>query len=194
MWLQVADQTAKWFMQHFWFSGLLAATAIPSLIVTSSSVIDNAWAVALNRAESAGKVLANVLMARAHGDRPVKLYGFSMGARLIFYCLLELYANGCFGIVEDVVLLGAPVSIKETRWAMARSVASGRFVNGYSNRDWVLGVVYRSANAFTQRCGGLCAVKVPGIENVNLGSIIQGHTDYTAKLSDVLEALNLTSD
>lgn len=191
---KVADQTAKWFMQHFWFSGILAATAIPSLIVTSSAVIDNAWTVALNRAESAGKVLANVLMARAHGDRPVKLYGFSMGARLIFYCLLELYSNGCRGIVEDVVLLGTPVSIRETRWAMARSVVSGRFVNGYSSRDWVLGVVYRSSNAFTRRCGGLCAVKVPGIENSNLSSIIAGHTDYTTKLPTILEALNLTSE
>jgi len=189
---KVADQTAKWFIQHFWFSGLLAAINIPSLIVTSSAVIDNAWSVALQRAESAGRVLANVLMARAHGDRPVKLFGFSMGARLIFHCLLELYRHDCRGIVEEVVLLGTPVSIRENRWAMARSVVASRFVNGFSKRDWVLGVVYRTANAFTKRCGGLCAVPVPGIENANLSSIISGHTDYMSKLPEILDALNLT--
>lgn len=122
------------FIQHFWFTGILAATSIPSLIITSSAVMDNAWSVALQRSETGGLVLANVLMARAHGDRPVKLYGFSMGARLIFHCLLELYRNGCHGIVEEVVLLGAPVSIRENRWAMARSVIAGRFINGYSKR------------------------------------------------------------
>mmetsp|Transcript_13483 Transcript_13483/g.38293 ORF Transcript_13483/g.38293 Transcript_13483/m.38293 type:complete len:135 (-) Transcript_13483:97-501(-) len=133
-------------------------------------------------------------MARAHGDRPVKLFGFSMGARLIFHCLLELYRNEYLGIVEEVVLLGTPVSIRENRWAMARSVVSGRFVNGYSNRDWVLGVVYRTASAFTKRCGGLCPVSVHGIENVNLSSIITGHTDYIPKLPEILDILNLTCE
>lgn len=49
------------------------------------------------------------------------------------------------GIVESVVLMGAPVSVRSERWAMARRVVSGRFVNAYSRRDWVLGLIYRGA-------------------------------------------------
>ena len=50
-------------------------------------MIDHAWAVALNRAQKAGILLAHILMSGAHGDRPVTLTGYSMGARLIFHCL-----------------------------------------------------------------------------------------------------------
>eukprot|EP00951_Prasinocladus_malaysianus_P001499 scaffold10417_cov46-Prasinocladus_malaysianus.AAC.1 len=59
-------------------------------------------------------------------------------------------------------------------------------------RDWVLGVVYRTANGFTKRCGGLQAVPVRGIENANLSALISGHTDYMAKLPEIMDALNLT--
>ena len=52
------------------------------------------------------------------------------------------------GYVETVVLLGTPVSLRPERWAMARSVVSGRFINGFSRRDWVLGLVYRGTNGF----------------------------------------------
>lgn len=57
---------------------------------TAAQMIDHAWAVALNRAQKAGILLAHILMSGAHGDRPVTLVGYSMGARLIFHCLLEL--------------------------------------------------------------------------------------------------------
>lgn len=45
----------------------------------------------------AGKLLAQVLMQGGHGDRPVTLAGYSMGARLIFHCLLELARHDCKG-------------------------------------------------------------------------------------------------
>jgi Protein of unknown function (DUF726) len=50
------------------------------------------------------------------------------------------------GVVENAVLLGAPVSIRLERWRMATSSVAGRFINGFSRRDWVLGVVYRGGN------------------------------------------------
>jgi hypothetical protein len=44
------------------------------------------------------------------------------------------------------VLLGAPVSTRLDRWALARSCVSGRLINGFSSRDWILGLVYRGSN------------------------------------------------
>ena len=50
---------------------------------------------------------------------------------------VELYRDG---MIEDVVLLGMPASLKPHRWRMARAACSGRLVNGYSPRDLVLSV------------------------------------------------------
>jgi surfactin synthase thioesterase subunit len=47
-----------------------------------------------------------------HGGRPVTLIGCSMGARLIFHTLLELSRLGAHGCVENVILLGAPLSCR----------------------------------------------------------------------------------
>lgn len=47
-----------------------------------------------------------------HGGRPVTLIGCSMGARLVFHCLLELSRLGLRGCVENVILLGAPLSCR----------------------------------------------------------------------------------
>ncbi len=43
-------------------------------------------------------------------------------------------------------MLGAPVSTSLERWALARSSVSGRLINGFSSRDWILGLVYRGGN------------------------------------------------
>lgn len=96
------------------------------------------------------------LPAHAHPPSlsPPHQIGFSIGARLIFHCLLELSRCGARGIVESAVLLGAPVSgsVSAPRWAAVRSVVSGRFVNAYSANDWVLGIVFRCA-AGSGACG-----------------------------------------
>ena len=136
------------------------------------------------------------------------LIGYSMGARLAFHCLLELSRAAAAGgvddndpsragggngaIVENAVLLGAPVAAHPARWAMARRAVAGRLVNGYSRSDWILGVVFRASSGFVRPAGGLCPVKdVPGIENVNLGAVIKGHLDYTANLPEILELVGI---
>lgn len=68
---------------------------IPMAIISAINItIGSRWRVALKRAKAAGRMLAHVLAAGRHGDRPVTLVGFSMGARVAFHCLLELERMG----------------------------------------------------------------------------------------------------
>ena len=39
---------------------------------------------------------------------------------------------------------------------------------------------------------GICAVPVAGVENVDLSNIVEGHLDYTTKMDEVLDALQLS--
>lgn len=70
--------------------GIMTAIAWPAALIAASSMIDNPWHVCTRRASEAGKQLAEVLLSREQGNRPVTLIGFSLGARVIFSCLEEL--------------------------------------------------------------------------------------------------------
>lgn len=88
-------------------------------------------------------------------------------------------------------MLGTPVAVRAERWAMARSVVAGRLINGYSRKDWLLAVVYRGANGFIKDAAGLMPIAIPGIENVNLTGLVQGHFEYTDKVGEILDFINL---
>lgn len=105
----------------------------------------------LDRAKKAGHVLADALINRAQGNRPVTLIGYSLGARVIFYCLEELLLRSetdpsIFDIVENAILLGAPVTTDKPRWEGIRTLCTGRLVNGYIQNDWVLSFLHRTMN------------------------------------------------
>lgn len=68
-------------------TGLINAIAWPSSLISLASVIDNPWGVCCRRSAEVGKQLAEVLLSREQGQRPVTLIGFSLGARVIYYCL-----------------------------------------------------------------------------------------------------------
>ena len=94
----------------------------------------------MGRANAAGLILADSLIDRNLGVRPITLVGFSLGARVIFACLRELAARGAFGLVQNVYLFGSPIVNSKEEYLRARSIVSGRFVNGYASNDWILGV------------------------------------------------------
>ncbi|XP_035551321.1 transmembrane and coiled-coil domain-containing protein 4-like isoform X2 [Juglans regia] len=175
-------------------STLVAALALPATLVTASDLIDSQWAIAVDRSDKAGKLLAEVLLMGLHGNRPVTLIGFSLGARVIFKCLqcLADTEGDNAGLVERVVLLGAPVSIKDENWEDARKIVAGRFVNAYSSNDWILGIIFR-ASLLSQGLAGIQAVDIPGIENVDVTHIIEGHSSYIGKTTQILEQLELDS-
>ena len=67
-------------------------------LVSAASVIDNPWNVCTVRAKAVGEELAEVLLARAHGKRPITLIGFSLGARVIYHCLMTMsQRSDCVG-------------------------------------------------------------------------------------------------
>uniref|UniRef100_A0A5B6YUX1 Putative transmembrane and coiled-coil domain-containing protein 4-like n=1 Tax=Davidia involucrata TaxID=16924 RepID=A0A5B6YUX1_DAVIN len=147
------------------------------------------------RSDKAGKLLAEVLLKGLQGNRPVTLIGFSLGARVIFKCLEYLAERGgdCeAGLVERVVLLGAPVSIKDEKWENARKIVAGRFVNAYSTNDWTLGIAFR-ASLLSQGLAGIQPVEVPGVENVDVTQLIESHSSYIGTTKLILEQLELDS-
>ncbi|CAH9065049.1 unnamed protein product [Cuscuta europaea] len=172
-------------------SSLLSALALPATLFTMTELIDSKWAIAVNRSDKAGELMAEVLQKGYQGQRPVTLVGFSLGARVIFKCLQTLAADeGNAGLVERVVLLGAPIEISTVSWEAARKVVAGRFVNAYSTNDWMLGIVYR-ASLMSQGLAGIQPVEVDGIENVDVTELIEGHSAYLWTTQRILGLLDL---
>lgn len=120
-------------------TALMASLTLPIVLTKLSYLIDNPWSVSLDRADAAGLILADSLMERNLGARPITLVGFSLGCRVIFTCLKELANKGGIGLIQNVYLFGSPVVARKEDFLRARTVISGRFVNGYASNDWILG-------------------------------------------------------
>uniref|UniRef100_A0A7S2IA76 Uncharacterized protein n=1 Tax=Alexandrium andersonii TaxID=327968 RepID=A0A7S2IA76_9DINO len=98
---------------------------------------------------------------------------------------------GEFHAVDDVVLLGTPVTTRESKWQKVRAVVSGRVVNGYLGSDWVLAFLYRYLE-WGLSVAGLSEVNVPGVENVDLSGIgIAGHHDYPRHILDIMARMRI---
>jgi hypothetical protein len=165
----------------------------PASVLESASIIDSPWAIAKNRAEKAALLLAEDLRERYHGNRPVTLIGFSLGARLIFYALEKLAEaeDKAKGIVDHVILMGGAYSADNQRWEKVRNIVSGRLVNAYSSKDWVLGFIYRAAELEFGHIAGLHPVRVQDIENIDVGHIVSGHGDYMKQSGRLLSHIGV---
>ena len=98
-----------------------ASLAWPLALLSAADVLDGPWAVAQQRADKAGALLADALLARAHGHRPVTLVGYGMGARVVVACLARMAGRGAAGrgIVETAVCLGTPLPADPGVWHRA---------------------------------------------------------------------------
>lgn len=166
---------------------LMAALQLPVVLTKLSYLIDNPWSVSLDRAWAAGLILADSLIQRNLGSRPITLVGYSLGSRVIFSCVLELARKGAFGIVENVYMFGSPLVVKQDEWVRCRTVVSGRFVNGFHGNDWILGYLFRLTNGGIRRVAGLTPIEgVPGLENVDCSGLVAGHMDYRRAMPRLL--------
>ncbi|KAF4718167.1 hypothetical protein FOZ62_008959, partial [Perkinsus olseni] len=198
---EIAKQAASLWLQAT--IGAAAATAMfPVWIIKYMTDLDNTWLVVRDRSSVAGEVLASAIMdPNCVGNRPVTLVGISNGARVVFKCLEILYSKGYFNVVQNVVLLGAPIAVTfdapavgsdhKKAWRRARAVVSGRFVNGYSGSDWVLGFLYRYMEWGVKVAGLSPARGISGVENVDLGKLVERHDHYPEYLTEIMAVLDI---
>ncbi|RYP80139.1 hypothetical protein DL769_002625 [Monosporascus sp. CRB-8-3] len=167
--------------------GLMAALQLPIVLSKLAYLVDNPWAVSLDRAWSAGLILADSLIDRNLGTRPITLVGYSLGSRVIFSCLLELARKGAYGLVQNVYMFGSPIVVKKEEYLKCRTVISGRWVNGYNRTDWILGYLFRLTNGGIRRVAGLAAIEdIPGLENMDCTEFVVGHMEYRTAMPRLL--------
>ena len=188
-------------------AGIAAAVTWPALLLKSSQFIDSPWALAIARAGDAGEALANALLERKQGMRPVTLVGYSVGCEAIARCcrvLANAEGGKGAGLVDAVVVVGATLDTGVDTWAPIRAVACGRVVNAHVSgaaaaNDWLLAFLYRAntqvlASVFnpTSVVGaakGLAAwstVAHPGVENVDVSDVCCQHTDIPDEMPRIL--------
>lgn len=158
----------------------------PAYLLSMASAVDNPFSLAKNRSEKAGEILADALINKVQGERPVTLIGYSLGARVIYSCLRSLAARRAFGLVDTVVFIGAPVPSNRQHWQIMRTVVSGKMFNVYSENDYLLAFLYR-ATSIQLGVAGLQEIKdIEGVENLNLSGEVQGHMRYAKLIGKIL--------
>ena len=161
----------------------------PLALIKLARVIENPFSIAKARADKAGRVLAEALMDRVQGERPVTLIGYSVGARVIWSCLMILVERKAFGFVESAVFIGSPIPSDITTWRSMRTVVSGRLVNVYSKNDYLLAFLHRVSSLEYQVAGLRPIEGLPGIENVDVSAIVTGHLRYRYLVGPILQKI-----
>eukprot|EP00997_Jenningsia_sp_PLL12_P002169 NODE_1368_length_1184_cov_53.614097_g1124_i0.p1 GENE.NODE_1368_length_1184_cov_53.614097_g1124_i0~~NODE_1368_length_1184_cov_53.614097_g1124_i0.p1 ORF type:complete len:220 (+),score=42.90 NODE_1368_length_1184_cov_53.614097_g1124_i0:373-1032(+) len=172
-----------------WKALLTAYSAImwPYWLIASADIIDSSFAIAYDRAEKCGKLLAEALVQNAHGNRPVTLVGVSVGCVMIMRCLQILSDLERYDIVENVYFFGSTLSSNLPEWQQAAECVAGEFVNAYSCNDWLLGFLFRSHKLSS--VSGLGEVLAPEIRNVDCSQWIETHLDYGTKLRTLMSII-----
>lgn len=204
----VTGQAARFGVQHLVAGSAGLVTALgPTVLLGAAAglLIENAWTTAGERSDKAGKLLAHILLQGGTGGRPVTLIAHSMGTRVVMSCMQELVnqlspntmydrkkkrIQSLRGLIQDVILMGAPITPDTELWSETRSLVAGRFVNCYSTHDWLLTVMFWQG--VSKPAAGLGPVDSPGIENVNCSDIISGHAEYLEKLTDIFTLIGYT--
>lgn len=168
------------------FAGLLSAVMLPFGLMRLAKIAANPFSVAMSRADKAGEVLADALINRAQGKRPVTLIGYSLGSRVIYSCLQSLAKRRAYGLIESVVLMGSPIPADAAEWHSMRSVVAGRLVNVYSENDSVLALLYRATHLEVDISGLQPVNGVPNLENVDVSATVSGHLRYQFLVGQVL--------
>jgi hypothetical protein len=138
-----------------------------------------------SKQDKAGGLLAEVLEARVHGSLPVTLIGVSTGSRVIFSALQQMKTKG---IVENVILIGAPVSNDTKVWKSIKMLVSHRLINVYSSKDWALRLLFRM-DQFAIGCAGLMPIDDAESFGVEQFDCQSAHFSLQKTLGNILKSV-----
>ncbi|KAJ5905810.1 uncharacterized protein N7473_002726 [Penicillium subrubescens] len=178
-------------LSRTFFAAIMSAVMLPVGLMKVARVVDNPFSVAKARADKTGEALADALINKAQGERPVTLIGYSLGSRVIYSCLQSLCKRSAYGLVESVILMGSPTPSDGEAWRRIRSVVSGRVVNVFSENDSVLAFLYRTSSLQFGVAGLQPIEGVPGVENFDVSEKISGHLRYQYLLGSILTTIGL---
>lgn len=94
-------------------------------------------------------------------------------------------------IVEDAIIMGLPNHLSLHSWESCRRVVAGRLVNCYSRKDMILSLMFqikRLTGGLRPVCG-TSPVRVRGVENYNVESLISAHSDYCSASGHILRMI-----
>jgi hypothetical protein len=103
------------------------------------------------------------------------------------------YTREPSSIVQDVVLMGAPIYVSYSKLRLARHMVAGRFVNCYSRKDWILSMMFQYKNTsglIRGTCGTGPIIGVGNIENSDVASLVGArHSNYCRMIPDILDLI-----
>ncbi|KAJ3076914.1 hypothetical protein HDU98_011010 [Podochytrium sp. JEL0797] len=162
------------------------------------------WGYALVAAQLAGEQLGKrILVREGYGNRPVSLTGFGLGARVVYFAVLEVVRlaemgdSNAFSLIDSVYLVTAPVVLDLETWPKIASVVSGRLVNAYSTNDTTLTLFQTSldtdSSAARVQYIGACPIisnqdtDCGKVENIDLSDIIKLHIKTQTVLPQIMQ-------
>eukprot|EP00934_Nitzschia_sp_Nitz4_P009283 Nitzschia sp. Nitz4//scaffold4_size323378//124331//127668//NITZ4_000651-RA/size323378-snap-gene-0.414-mRNA-1//1//CDS//3329553372//9273//frame0 len=96
-------------------------------------------------------------------------------------------------VIEDAIIMGLPNHLSLPSWKACRRVVGGRLVNCYSTKDLILSLMFQAkrfspgVQSILKPVCGTCAVEEPGVENIDVSDLVQGHQDYCLSTGQILE-------
>lgn len=115
------------------------------------------------------------------------------------FAKLEQKFNGMrepSSVVEEVVMMGLPNHLSLPSWRACRQIVAGRLVNCYSTKDLILSLMFQAkrfspgVQTILKPVCGTCQVNLPGVENIDVSDLVQGHQDYCLITGEILKRVN----
>lgn len=179
-------------MQAYGMPGRVSALMwdCDSVVSVALSAIVTKFHKACNKAKFTGRQLARQIASQSFGVGPVSLIGFSLGSRVIYYTLMELYDMGESQVyIQDIVLLGGAAKNDPVIWSELLTQVAGRAVNVHSSHDLVLKRIYNLAMLGKPTPVGQGPVECERVENYDASSYVAGHGEHMIQLKKTLQLI-----
>lgn len=144
---------------------------------------------AYGKSTKVSESVSNCIVSHVLGERGITLIAHGLGCRVVALALMSLAERKMYGVIDTVVMMGAPIVCDAISWSVMKSVVSGRMVNVFSPTDYMLAFAARSI-AWGAGVAGCQMIKgVGGVENHDVSDILESHLDYPALVSTILQRI-----